>query len=102
MVGFYYPDDSGISNDYHTYIFSNKKILERVNGFFFIPIKLEIYSNYIDSVEIDENYILKYLIDSYSKINKPVYDLTENMKRSVPKYLSDGKHLYWRDDTHWN
>ena len=107
-VGFYYPDDSGINNDYHTYIFANKKILERVNGFFFIPIKSRIYSdyidsiNYIDSVKIGENNKLKYLKDSYSKINKPVYDLTKIMKLSVPKYLAEGKYLYWRDDTHWN
>ena len=102
MVGFYYPDDFGISNDYHTYIFSNKKILERVNAFFFVPIKLRIYSDYIDSVEIDENNKFKFLKDSYSKINKPVYDLTKIMKLSVPKYLAEGKYLYWRGDTHWN
>ena len=101
-VGFYYPNDFGINNDYHTYIFTNKKILERINGFFFIPIKLRIYSDYIDSVKIGENNKFKYLKDSYSKINKPVYDLTEIMKLSVPKYLAEGKYLYWRDDTHWN
>ena len=53
-----------------------------------------------------ENYSLQSGIngnqDSYSKVNKPVYDLTENMKRSVSRYLSEEKYLYWRDDTHWN
>ena len=44
----------------------------------------------------------KYLKDSYSKINKPVYDLTKIMKLAVPKYLAEGKYLYWRGDTHWN
>ena len=101
-VGFYYRDDNGISNDYHTYIFSNKKILERVNAFFFVPIKLRVYSDYIDSVEIAENNKLKYLKDSYSKLNKPVYDLAKIMKLAVPKYLEKGKYLYWRGDTHWN
>ena len=101
-VGFYYRDDNGISNDYHTYIFSNKKILERVNAFFFVPIKLRVYSDYIDSVEIAENNKLKYLKDSYSKLNKPVYDLAKIMKLAVPKYLEEGKYLYWRGDTHWN
>ena len=40
--------------------------------------------------------------NSYSKLNKPVYDLTKIMKKSVPKYLKEEKYLYWRDDTHWN
>ena len=100
-VGFYNTDYE-INNEYVTYIFQNKKILERVDGFFFIPIKLRIYSDYIDSVKIDTNNPLKYLKNSYSQINKPVYDLTKVMKFSVSKYLSEGKYLYWRDDTHWN
>ena len=100
-VGFYNTDYE-INNDYVTYTFQNKKILGRVNGFFFIPIKLRIYSDYIDSVKINTNNPLKYLKDSYSKINMPVYDLTDIMKLSVSKYLSEGKYLYWRDDTHWN
>ena len=73
-----------------------------VNGFFFIPIKLRIYSDHINSVNIDKNNPFKYLKDSYSKINKPVYDLTEIMKLAASKYLSEEKYLYWRDDTHWN
>ena len=101
VVGFYNTDYE-INNEYVTYIFQNKKILERVDGFFFIPIKLRIYSDYIDSVKIDTNNPLKYLKNSYSQINKPVYDLTKVMKFSVSKYLSEGKYLYWRDDTHWN
>ena len=100
-VGFYNTDYE-INNDYVTYTFQNKEILERVNGFFFIPIKLRIYSDYIDSVKINTNNPLKYLKDSYSKINMPVYDLTDVMKLSASKYLSEGKYLYWRDDTHWN
>ena len=101
VVGFYNTDYE-INNEYVTYIFQNKKILERVDGFFFIPIKLRIYSDYIDSVKIDTNNPLKYLKSSYSQIDKPVYDLTKVMKFSVSKYLSEGKYLYWRDDTHWN
>ena len=79
-----------------------KKILERVDGFFLIPIKLRIYSDYIDSVNIEKNSQLEFLKNSYSKINKPVYDLSAVMKLSVSKYLAEGKYLYWRGDTHWN
>ena len=102
VMGFYYPSELITSDEYATYIFKDNKILERVNGFFFIPIKLRIYSDYIDSVEIGENKKLKYMKNSYSKLNKPVYDLTKIMKKSVPKYLKEEKYLYWRDDTHWN
>ena len=99
-VGFYHTD--GINDDYITYIFQNKKILKRVDGFFLIPIKLRIYADYIDSVNIEKNSQLEFLKNSYSKIDKPVYDLSEVMKLSVSKYLTEGKYLYWRDDTHWN
>ena len=99
-VGFFHTD--GMEGDYITYIFRNEKVLKRVNGFFYIPIKFQIYSDYIDSIEAEENYQLKFLKDSYSKINKPVYDLTKILKTSAPMYLSEEKYLYWRDDTHWN
>ena len=101
-VGFYYTDDLDINSKFVTYIFQHKKILERVNGFFFIPTKLRVYSDYIDSVKYNGNNKFKYLKDGYSYLNKPVYDLTEIMKLSISKYLSKGKYLYWRDDTHWN
>ena len=63
---------------------------------------MRIYADYIDSVNIEKNSQLEFLKNSYSKINKPVYDLSEVMKLSVSKYLTEGKYLYWRDDTHWN
>ena len=44
----------------------------------------------------------KYLKKSYLKLDKTVYDLTLPMSLSAPKYLSNGKYLYWKDDTHWN
>ena len=99
-VGFYHTD--GIDGDYITYIFQNKKILDRVNGFFYIPTKLQIYSNYIESAEMEKNYQLEFLKESYSKVDKPVHDLTEVLKFLAPEYLSKEEYLYWRDDTHWN
>ncbi len=102
MVGFLYTDNFEMNNDYTTYIFKNNKILERVSGIFFIPTKSRIYSNYINLITHDGNDKLKYLEDAYSELNKPVYDLSEKMKPLVSKYLSEGKYLYWRDDTHWN
>jgi len=100
-VGFLYTDNSDI-NEFGTYIFQNKKILKRIDGFFFIPTKLRVYSDYIDTINYNNNYKLKFLKNSYSHLNIPVYDLTKIMRLSVSKYLSKEKYLYWRDDTHWN
>ena len=102
IVGFLHTDNFEMSNEYTTYIFENKKILERITAFFFIPTKLRIYSPYISTITYNSNNKLEYLINSYSSLDKPVYDLSKNMNLSVSKYLSDGKYLYWRDDTHWN
>ena len=101
-VGFLHTDNFEMDNEYTTYIFKNNKILERVTGLFFIPTKLRIYSPYINSITYNSNNKLEYLINSYSSLGIPVYDLSENMSLSVSKYLSEGKYLYWRDDTHWN
>ena len=38
----------------------------------------------------------------FNLLDVPVYDLSVEMKNSVPSYLSEGKYLFWRDDTHWN
>mgnify|MGYP001281529438 FL=1 len=101
-VGFLHTDNFEMNNEYTTYIFKNNKILERVTGLFFIPTKLRIYSPYINSIAYNSNNKLEYLINSYSSLGVPVYDLSKNMSLSVAKYLSEGKYLYWRDDTHWN
>ena len=100
-VGFFYTDSSD-TNEFGTYIFQNKKILKRIDGFFFIPTKLRVYSDYIDTINYNNNYKFQYLKNSYSHLNIPVYDLTDIMKHSISKYLSKEKYLYWRDDTHWN
>jgi len=100
-VGFFYTDSSD-ANEFGTYIFQNKKILKRINGFFFIPTKLRVYSDYIDTINYNNNYKLQYLKNNYSHLNIPVYDLTDIMKHSISKYLSKEKYLYWRGDTHWN
>jgi hypothetical protein len=102
-VGFYHLENFTSDKNFSTYIFKNKKVLERVNGIFFIPTKLNVYSDYLNiSDEFERNYKFLYLKNSYSNLEIPVYNLLENMKNQVPKYLKKGKYLYWRDDTHWN
>lgn len=102
IMGFYHIDNFDLNSKYNTYIFENEKILNRVNGVFYIPSKLNVYSDYIKQRTNDKNNKFLYLKNSYSKLNIPTYDLSINMKKSVSKYLEDGKYLYWRDDTHWN
>ncbi len=102
VLGFYYRDLFEENNNYTTYIFENKKVLQRVNSFFFIPTKLRIYSDYVNLNSDGLNNKFKYLKKSYLKLDKTVYDLTLPMSLSAPKYLSNGKYLYWKDDTHWN
>ena len=102
-VGFYHIDNFTLDNKFSTYIFKNKKVLERLNGVFFIPTKLNVYSDYVNiSDRADKNYKFLYLKNAYSNLEIPVYNLLESMKSQVPKYLNKGKYLYWRDDTHWN
>ena len=100
IMGFYYYENSlGISN-YTTYIFKDKKILNRIAGIFFVPSKFNVYSDYLE-LNIKNNK-LKFLESSYLKLNIPVYDLSKIMKLKAKKYLTEDKYLYWRDDTHWN
>ena len=102
VVGFIHYENSKGNNKYTTYIFNKTEILNRINGIFFIPTKINTYSDYIYDFKIADNNKLKYLKNSYSKLNIPVYDLSEIMKLQTQKYLSEGKYLYWRDDTPWN
>lgn len=101
-LGFAYLDNFNFNHEYSTYIFENKKILNRVNAIFFVPTKLTVYSDYINERLVKDNKKFELLNSSYSKINIPVYDLSEKLKESISKYLLDEKYLYWRDDTHWN
>ena len=100
-VGFLYHDQFNTNDDYFTYIFKNNEILKRVNGFFFIPTKMRVYSQYTKNISFNDNK-LKYLENEYNILDKPVYDLSQVLINAVPKYLTKKQYLYWRDDTHWN
>jgi hypothetical protein len=101
FVGFFYNDNFNSNENYISYIFKDKEVLKRVNGIFFIPIKLRIYSDYFGLTE-DDNPKFQYLIDEYAKLKIPTYNLSKKMKPIVSKYLHNNEYLYWRDDTHWN
>ena len=102
IVGFLHYESSKANDKYTTYIFKKTEILNRISAIFFIPTKINIYSDYIYDFKVADNNKFKYLKNSYSKLNIPVYDLSEIMKLQAQKYLSEDKYLYWRDDTHWN
>ncbi len=102
LVGFYYYEIPKIDYKYKTHIIKNKKILERIDGIFYIPTKIRVYSPFIDSVSFENDNKFSFLSNSYSMLKIPVYNLTENLTQSASKYLSEEKFVYWRDDTHWN
>ena len=68
---------------------------------FFIPIKYNVYSKYINNEDIDKN-DFEFLKDNYNKLGIDVVDLTDLLMLSAEKYQKKGKFIYWRDDTHWN
>jgi len=102
VVGFLHYENPKVQFKYSTYIFKNSEILNRINAIFFIPTKINIYSDYINDFEVINNNKFEYLKNSYSKLNIPVYNLTNTMRIAAEKYLNEEKYLYWRDDTHWN
>ncbi len=102
VVGFNYNTPEKTNDNFSTYIPQDKKIIDRINAVFFIPTKTRVYSNYIKIDMEDESKKFKVLKKEFNLFNIPVYDLSNEMKNSVPSYLSKGKYLFWRDDTHWN
>ena len=96
-VGFYknYSSRKNI-----TYIFKNKKILEKVIGIFFIPSKARTYSHYTGEHFTDGQFI--FLKDEYGKLNIPVVDLSDLFIKKSQEALKNNEFLYWRDDSHWN
>ena len=102
IVGFNYNTPEKTNDNFSTYIPQDKKIIDRINAVFFIPTKTRVYSDYIKIDMEDESKKFKVLKKKFNLFNIPVYDLSNEMKNSVPSYLSKGKYLFWRDDTHWN
>tara|TARA_Y100000590_G_scaffold109516_1_gene124841 strand:- start:2432 stop:3712 length:1281 start_codon:yes stop_codon:yes gene_type:complete len=101
-VGFYYRASEKPSDNFSTYIPKEKKVISRISAVFFIPTKVRVYSKYV-GVDIEKtSQKFQILKKKFNLFNIPVHDLSVEMKNSVPSYLSEGKYLFWRDDTHWN
>ena len=99
-IGFYYQPLKTYKN-VSTHIIENTKILDKIEMIFYIPIKYNVYSKFIDDESIDKN-DFEFLKNKYEKLDVNVVDLTELLQLSAEKYLQKGKFIYWRDDTHWN
>ena len=96
-VGFLksYNDVSNVKN-LDTYIWSEKKLLDRIKYVFFIPTKYRVYH------DLDENLPLQILSDRYNKLGVRVINLTPILKNEAKEKLEINEFVYWRDDTHWN
>ena len=99
-IAFYYQPLQNYKS-VSTYIIKDPKILEKIKMIFFIPIKYNVYSKYINNEDIDKN-DFEFLKDNYNKLGIDVVDLTDLLMLSAEKYQKKGKFIYWRDDTHWN
>ncbi len=99
-IGFYYQPLKNYNN-VTTHIIRDPKILEKIEKIFFIPIKYNVYSQFINNEDIDKN-DFKFLKENYNNLGIEVIDLTELLKSSAEKYQKKGEFIYWRDDTHWN
>jgi hypothetical protein len=102
-VGFYNPYilNTLNKNGLNTHIFSDKYLLEKIKGIFFIPTKYRIYSSFFGK-EINHNAAFNLLKNEYSSLGIPVYNLTSILKEESLKRLKNNEFVFWRDDTHWN
>lgn len=99
-IGFYYQPLRNYKS-VSTHIIKDPKILEKIEKIFFIPIKYNVYSKFINNEDIDKN-DFKFLKENYNNLGIEVLDLTQLLKFSAEKYQKKGQFIYWRDDTHWN
>ena len=102
IVGFNYELSEKTKDIFSTYIPQDQEIISRISAVFFIPTKVRVYSEYINADMKQTSQKFQILKKRFNLLDVPVYDLSVEMKNSVPSYLSEGKYLFWRDDTHWN
>jgi hypothetical protein len=97
IMGFYNPHSLEKGR---TYIIRNKKILSKTLGVFLMPTKTSTYSKFIKKKL--NSFHTNLLREQYEISNIPVINLTESFIQHAQLKLSEGKYLFWRDDTHWN
>ena len=95
FMGFYneYIQVTENNNNQQTHIIKNLKVLERLEGIFFIPTKFRVYSKILEK-EINKNHSLNFLKEKYSLHNIPVYDLTFALQIGAKNYIKDNKFMY--------
>ena len=102
-VGFHYKNPENVNINYSTYIFKNKKVLDKISKIIFIPTKEEVYFKYLKkNNEVLSKKKYELLKTEYQRLGINVYDLTEVLQNNTTKMLIDKKYLFWKDDTHWN
>ena len=101
LIGFIgYENLSTEQNNLKAHIFQDSYLLSRIDAVVFIPTKWRVYSQWVSAEPTDSAF--NFLSASYSKLNIPVYDLSKILSLEASHLLSDNKHVYWRDDSHWN
>ncbi len=74
---------------------------------FFIPAKYRVYHHLLDNdagVALDSlpHFQWELLKTASNRLSIPATDLTPSLIAASDSLLAEGKHTFWRDDTHWN
>ncbi len=82
-----------------------RRIQDRVELIVFIPDKYRVYHSMIPEVAARPlpNAQLSFVCEMAAELgNPPILDLTNPMVKASENLLKEGRHTFWRDDTHWN
>jgi len=87
------------------YNFVRDRLTEAMPDFvLFVPDKYRIYSRLFDDSAVDQlpNAQWNYLSSVTARLGIPAVNLTEPLIERAQQIISDGRTVFWRDDTHWN
>lgn len=87
------------------YNFVRDRLTEAMPDFvLFVPDKYRIYSRLFDDSAVDQlpNAQWDYLSSVTARLGIPAVNLTEPLIERAQQIISDGRTVFWRDDTHWN
>jgi glycosyltransferase involved in cell wall biosynthesis len=82
-----------------------KEMKDIVAHIFFIPDKYRVYYPFLGPANgpvILPNKQWEYLSWAAAQSRIPVTDLTRPLREEAGRLLPEGRHVFWRDDTHWN
>lgn len=82
----------------------SQQVLANTSCVLFIPTKYRVYAPFIDqSLPIAEPSVYSKQLEEFADVTKvKFHDLTDDLRSEAGKLMTEGKFVFWRDDTHWN